>query len=121
MLKRTWLGKFLKEFYHSFNDKDGTGFDERKMSGFSVIITSIIIGLIYAYDMYKCNNPLSWEGVLLVGVYLTFGALYLMILNPKQIERILSIIYGAKNNLPHNTQNEQKTEENQEGSINQQL
>jgi hypothetical protein len=116
MLKKTWLGKFLKEFYQSFNDKDGTGFDERKMSGFSVIMTAIVIGLVYAYDMYKCGNPLSWEGVILVGVFLTFGALYLMILNPKQIERILSIIYGAKNNQ-HNTQ-DNKSDVEQEGSVN---
>lgn len=96
MFKKTWIGLLFTEFFHSFDNKDGVGFDERKMSGFGVIVTAILIGMLYAYDMYKCANPLTWEGVMLVGVYLTFGALYLMILNPKQIERILSIIYNKQ-------------------------
>ncbi len=95
-MKKTWFGLLLKEIYHSFDNKEGQGFDERKMSGFGVISVAIIIGLVYAYNMFKCGNVLSWEGVALVGVFLTYGALFLMILNPVQIERILSIIYNKQ-------------------------
>lgn len=94
MLKKTWFGKFIWEVYNSFNDKDGTGFDERKLSGFAVIMVSVIIGLTYAHNIYNCKTELSWDGVLLVLVFLLFGALYLMILNPKQILEILSVIYN---------------------------
>ena len=96
-----WLSNFLAHILHTFtNSKDGVGFDSRKISGFGVISTAISIGVVYSYSLYHCNDSqtcsLSWEGVLLVGVLLTFGALYLMILNPEQIEKILSIIYGNK-------------------------
>lgn len=80
---------FLWNYLFSF-DTEKRGFSGRKLSAFITILSAVSIPIAYTYQLVIKNDQLTYTGVLMYGVGLLFGAVYLSIINGQQLENILT-------------------------------
>ncbi len=84
------LPKTFTERLFSSLDTYSKGFDGRNISAMMVVTTSVAIGWLYGISLFLGRGIFDFNGVLLVGVLLFFGAVYLAIINGEQLKDIMT-------------------------------